>query len=237
MKKILLFLITVFSVNCLALENDLSPEEREAFYQRYQKRDFKYEGSYGNHLNQYSSVSEYEQERNKSFQIQNNILPENYKQDDFWSAPRRIYVQRTGRNGKKEVAEIIYYKNGRLDPQQYWLASYMLRDDVSRKMVYVDPKLLDLMAAIQAWLVYFGNNNPIIIHSGFRTVEHNSRLKGAGSNSMHLYGRAIDFRVEGVTVSQLSRLVAYFRAGGIGIYQEGKFVHMDTGGIRVWYGK
>lgn len=234
-KVITIFLSLFLGINAFA-QDDTSAEEREAFYQKYQKQ-YKYEGSYGSHLAPVVA-EDFTKEKQTPYQIQNDILPNQSKSqsNDFWSQPRRIYVQR-GTGAKKEVAEIFYYRNGKLDPQQYWLASYMLRDVVSNKMVYVDPKLLDLIAAVQAWLVYYGIKSPIIIHSGFRTVEHNKRLKQASDNSMHLYGKAIDFRVEGIKVSQLAKLVSYFQAGGIGIYQTGGFVHMDTGGIRVWYGK
>lgn len=224
--------VLLFSYNTFA-QDDMTPEQREEFYNKYQSRSYQYQGSYGEHLNQQLPKTEYQRELNSSYQIQNNILPQQ-KQDDFWSRPRRIYLKRAATG---EVAEIFYYRDGKIDPQQYWLASYMLRDHASKKMTYVDPKLLDLLAAVQAWLVYYGINNPIIIHSGFRTVEHNKRLKGSAQHSMHLYGKAVDFRVDGLSVKQLAQLASYFQAGGIGLYNERGFIHLDTGGIRVWYGK
>lgn len=226
-------------------DDDLVAKEREEFYQRYQKqKNYKYEGSYGGHLNE-SYVQEgnriipgtdYEKETKQPYRIQNNVLPEQYQYSNeaFWNQPRRIYLKRKSTG---EVAEIFYYRNGQLDPQQYWLASYMLRDVSSKKMVYMDPKLLDLIAAVQAWLVYYGIHSPIIINSGYRTPEYNRTLRGAARESMHTYGKAIDFRVDGLTVAQISRIVAFFQAGGIGIYKNGGFIHMDTGGVRVWYGK
>lgn len=213
--------------------NDMTPQQRDEFYNKYQSKAYKYEGSYGSHLNQQMPGDEYKKELNSSYTIKNNILP-GQASGDFWSRPRRIYLKRA-QSG--EVAEIFYYKDGKIDPQQYWLASYMLRDYQSKKMTYVDPKLLDLLAAVQAWIVYYGNNNPIVINSGFRTVEYNKKLKGSATNSMHLYGKAVDFKVEGLTVKQLAAIASYFKAGGIGMYYESGFLHMDTGGIRVWYGK
>lgn len=242
-KKISLIALSLFSLMVFA--NDMSPAEREAFYKKYQeKKTYSYQGSVGQHLNQGydsngsipSGSSDYEKDTRQPYKIQNNVLPEAYQKnsDDFWNKPRRIYVKRASTG---EVAEIFYYRNGRLDPQQYWLASYMLRDVTSKKMVYVDPKLLDLIAAVQAWLVYYGIHSPIIIQSGYRTPEYNKTLKGAARESMHLYGKAIDFRVDGLSVAQLSKIVSFFQAGGVGIYKRGGFVHMDTGGIRVWHGK
>lgn len=241
--KISLIVFSLFASSVYA--DNMTPAEREAFYQKYQqKKTYDYQGSVGSHLNQgyqqngtiQPGSTDYEQDTKKSYQIQNNVLPENYQKNtnDFWNKPRRIYVKRASTG---EVAEIFYYRNGKLDPQQYWLASYMLRDVYSKKMVYVDPKLLDLIAAVQAWLVYYGIHSPIIIQSGYRTPEYNRTLKGAARESMHLYGKAIDFRVDGLSVSQLSKIVSFFKAGGVGIYKRNGFVHMDTGGIRVWHGK
>lgn len=218
--------------SAMASNYEMTPEEREAFYNKYQSKSYKYQGSHGDHLNHRNQTSEYNKELNNSYKIENNILPS--QAGDFWSKPRRIYLKRAQTG---EVAEIFYYRDGKIDSQQYWLASYMLRDVHSKKMAYVDPRLLDLLAAVQAWIVYYGNNNPIIINSGFRTVEYNNRLKGSAKNSMHLYGKAVDFRVEGLTVKQLAALASYFKAGGIGMYYKSGFLHMDTGGIRVWYGK
>ena len=232
LKYIATCLIIVLSQGVMA-QDDMTPEQREDFYKKYQSKSYQYQGSYGKHLNQQLPQGEYQKELNQSYRIENNILPQQKSQDDFWSKPRRIYLKRAISG---EVAEIFYYRDGKIDPQQYWLASYMLRDYSSKKMTYVDPKLLDLLAAVQAWLVYYGINNPIIIHSGFRTVEYNNRLKGSAKNSMHLYGKAVDFRVDGLSVKQLARLASYFQAGGIGLYNEQGFIHLDTGGIRVWYG-
>lgn len=228
----LFFLALAFNQNAVA-QNDMTPEQREEFYNKYQSKSYQYQGTYGEHLNQQNPKTDYQKELNQSYTIQNNILPQKGAQDDFWSRPRRIYLKRAATG---EVAEIFYYRNGKIDSQQYWLASYMLRDQKSKKMTYVDPKLLDLLAAVQAWLVYYGINNPIIVHSGFRTLAYNRTLTGSAKNSMHLYGKAVDFRVDGLSVKQLATLASYFKAGGIGLYNESGFIHLDTGGIRVWYG-
>ncbi len=182
-----------------------------------------------------ASPVDYMKELSSSYQIENDILPHSKKEkDDFWAKPRRIFLKReyTG-----EQSEIYYYSNGKLDPQQYWLASYLLRDIRQKKMVYVDPKLLDLICAVQAWLVYYGNDQPLSVLSGFRTLKSNSSLEGAAKNSMHLYGKAIDFRVTGLKIKELASIADQFNAGGIGLYPSSNFLHLDTGGVRKWVGR
>lgn len=177
---------------------------------------------------------DYKKELNDNSRIENEILPFSGKErDDFWSKPRRIFLKRE-RTG--EQSELYYHSNGQLNQKQYWMASYLLRDVEQKKMVYVDPKLLDLMCAVQAWLVYSGNSNPLSIVSGFRTQRTNNGLEGAAKNSMHLYGKALDFRVSGLKITSLASIADQFNAGGIGLYPSSNFLHLDTGGVRKWYG-
>lgn len=198
----------------------MSEEEKQKDYERY-RRNYKYEP--------------FSQERSSNYRIENNILPQSaQKQEDFWSRPRRIFLHRQDTG---EQSEIFYFHDGVLNQQQYWLASYLLRDVGQKKMVYMDPKLLDLVCAVQAWLVYYGINSPIVVTSGFRTLATNSNLEGAAKNSMHLYGKALDFRVPGLDVKSIATIAAQFRAGGIGLYPSRNFLHLDTGGVRVWIKK
>ena len=166
----------------------------------------------------------------QNYQIQNNILPQN-QQQDFWAMPRRVYLKRRDTG---ECADMYYYANGQVNFQDYKTACYLLRDIHQNQMVGMDVRLLDLMCAVQAWLIHYGFTGPILVNSGFRTLKTNSGLEGAAKNSMHLYGRAIDFTVPGLPPASLALIAAQFRAGGIGIYPNQNFVHLDTGGVRVW---
>lgn len=118
--------------------------------------------------------------------------------------------------------------------QDYKTACYLLRDVQQNKLASIDLRLLDLICAVQAWLKHYGYNSPIMVNSGFRTVKTNLSLEGAAKNSMHLYGRAIDFSIPNLPPFELAKIAAQFRAGGIGIYPNQNFIHLDTGGVRVW---
>ena len=77
-------------------------------------------------------------------------------------------------------------------------------------------------------LRYECGNKPMIITSGYRTPSHNKRVGGA-SNSQHIYGRAADIKVRGVSPSTVySKADKIFSRGGVGKYST--FTHVDTRG-------
>ena len=51
-------------------------------------------------------------------------------------------------------------------------------------------------------------------------------------NSMHILGKAIDFSVPSLRMSQLARAVRNHAKGGAGVYDT--FVHLDSGPKRGW---
>jgi uncharacterized protein YcbK (DUF882 family) len=75
----------------------------------------------------------------------------------------------------------------------------------------------------------------IQITSGYRSPEHNAKVKGA-KNSMHIIGMAADIKVAGMTPKQVAevieRLIAEkkMKEGGIGIYKT--WVHYDHRGTK-----
>ena len=76
---------------------------------------------------------------------------------------------------------------------------------------------------------------PISITSGYRSPEHNAKVKGA-KDSQHVKGTAVDFKVQGLTPKQVSVIVeklikdGKIKQGGIGIYPS--WVHYDIRGIK-----
>lgn len=73
-------------------------------------------------------------------------------------------------------------------------------------------------------LRYRLGGKPIIINSGYRTPEHNRKVGGA-ANSQHLYGRAADIVVKGVSPSRVYQ-EADKLFNGVGKYPT--FTHVDT---------
>lgn len=96
-------------------------------------------------------------------------------------------------------------------------------------VVFVDSELVELL---QAMRTHFGQ--AVNVASGYRTPAHN-RAVGGAQNSQHLYGKAADIQIDGVTPEQAA---AYAEAlldgrGGIGIYppragRPSGWVHIDV---------
>ena len=74
-----------------------------------------------------------------------------------------------------------------------------------------------------------------IITSGYRNPKRNRRAGGV-RNSMHIYCKAVDIQIEGVSKWALAK---YLRSlpgrGGVGTYCRTKSVHVDTGSKRDWH--
>ena len=91
----------------------------------------------------------------------------------------------------------------------------------------VCPRLIEMLELLRAAL----GDNPVTITSGYRSPEHNRRVRGA-PNSRHVTGEAADIRVANKTPQEVydaaTRL--FPTAGGIGIYIRGGggWVHIDS---------
>ncbi len=77
----------------------------------------------------------------------------------------------------------------------------------------------------------------LIITSGYRAPEYNRRLRKGGAlaakASLHQYGMAVDFIMEGVSSERIWHHVRRMGFGGTGYYH-GKAVHVDVGPARFW---
>jgi len=79
----------------------------------------------------------------------------------------------------------------------------------------------------------------IIVLSGYRCPAHNARVEGA-ADSQHLLGQAADIVLWGVRLRQaynLAMTVPEFAGGGIGLYPERGFMHVDVRGREARWGK
>ena len=107
-------------------------------------------------------------------------------------------------------------------------------DDRARRP---DPSLVKLLYKVAD---HFGRQREVVLVSGYRSPEYNKlrtqQSRQVGKESLHMQGQAIDFRIQGVTITSLHRYVKKLRAGGVGFYADSQFVHMDTGQVRYWEG-
>lgn len=90
-----------------------------------------------------------------------------------------------------------------------------------------DPVFIDteLVAVLQKIREHFGK--PVTITSAYRTPSHNSK-EGGTTYSQHLYGKAADIKISGVTPKKVADYAKTLlkNYGGIGIY--GSFTHIDV---------
>jgi len=77
----------------------------------------------------------------------------------------------------------------------------------------------------------------LTITSGYRAPEYNAKLRKGGAlaakASLHQYGRAADFKLEGVPSKRVWEYVRGLKFGGTGYYH-GETVHVDVGPARFW---
>ncbi|WP_374442091.1 YcbK family protein [Stella sp.] len=128
-----------------------------------------------------------------------------------------------------------FWQDGRYVPETMRSITRMMRDHRANQVHKIDPKLIELLHAIQ---MRIGQNKPLEIVSGYRSPSTNEMLREAGygvaEHSYHMVGKAVDIRVPGYRVSQLSRMAKAMRRGGVGTYGSGNFLHIDTGPVRYW---
>ena len=91
----------------------------------------------------------------------------------------------------------------------------------------------DLVAVLQKIRSHFGK--PVTITSAYRTPPHNSR-EGGTTYSQHLYGKAADIKISGVTPKKVAEYAeTLLPEGGIGIYNT--FTHIDVRSVKSrWQG-
>lgn len=68
---------------------------------------------------------------------------------------------------------------------------------------------------------------PVYISSGVRCQAHNDELRGSAKNSRHLYGKAMDYRVEGQTSAQVLTFVQTLPIRYAYAIDD-RYVHMDV---------
>ncbi len=126
------------------------------------------------------------------------------------------------------------------DGRQYQLTelqkiNHLCRDFRQNEAYNMDKTLFDQISAIQQII---GCDNQVQIISGFRSPATNKMLsqrsEGVAKKSLHMLGKAIDFRIEGVPLSDVRKAALSLKTGGVGYYPNSNFVHIDSGRFRTW---
>lgn len=136
--------------------------------------------------------------------------------------------------GESQIRSTYWTPESGYDGEAYKEICWLLRDVQANKTFAMSPRLLDVLCGLQNWLGYNGVRQPIHVNSGYRTFATNARTEGSALNSRHLLGKAADITVPGVTLARLAGMASLFGKGGVGMYLNKGFVHVDTGDERVW---
>jgi uncharacterized protein YcbK (DUF882 family) len=135
----------------------------------------------------------------------------------------------------KEHFDSSYWMNGEYIPEAVKSLEHMFRDHYNGRERSIDPKLLDLLYYIQKKT---GINEPFHLISGYRSPDTNARLRnrkrGVAKRSLHMYGKAADIRLPGLSLKKLRRAAYELKVGGVGYYPRSNFVHVDVGPVRYW---
>ena len=92
------------------------------------------------------------------------------------------------------------------------------------------PELVKLLVEVER---HYGRR--LVVTSGYRTLKHNRRIRGA-RRSLHMNCAAADIQVPDVGKSSLARYVRSIPGrGGVGLYCRSGSVHVDIGSKRQWY--
>ena len=92
------------------------------------------------------------------------------------------------------------------------------------------PELMRILASVER---KYGKK--VIVTSGYRSPKSNRRAGGA-RNSTHIYCKAADIQVDGVSKWDLAKYLRSVKGrGGVGTYCRTKSVHIDVGTQRDWH--
>jgi hypothetical protein len=112
-----------------------------------------------------------------------------------------------------------------------------LRDHFTNEHAAMSPRLVPIVVAAAASF----HSDIVDVVSAFRHPKYNLILRKKGHqvarDSQHSHGNAIDFYLPKVPTAALHAWAKAQKLGGVGLYPDSGFIHMDVGPIRNWSGE
>ncbi|MFT6986437.1 MAG: hypothetical protein ACJAT7_002272 [Psychromonas sp.] len=134
-----------------------------------------------------------------------------------------------------EILQTEYFDGTSYQVSEFQKINQICRDFRQNESIAMDKDLFDQLSKIQQLI---GCDTQVQIISGYRSAATNKMLrgksKGVAKKSLHMLGKAIDFRLEGVPLADVKKAALSLKNGGVGYYPESDFVHIDTGHFRTW---
>lgn len=147
--------------------------------------------------------------------------------------PSKMIALQNPHTGDK--LRLTYFERGLYIEDALQEIDYVLRDYHTGAIHPIDPALLDQLYELKLRL---GVSRPFNIISGYRSPETNANLRrhsdGVARNSLHMQGRAVDIRLDGMSARHIRDAALSMGRGGVGYYSASNFVHIDTGDVRTW---
>ena len=145
----------------------------------------------------------------------------------------KLYHQHTN-----EKINVTFWRNGWFDHSAFEEINHFFRDWHDDKTKQIDPYLIELLYNINE---SSGGGRELVLLSGYRTPNTNEKLVNhpryrAAKNSLHMFGRAVDFYIPKFKLSSTRSIARKISKGGVGYYPSKSFVHVDTGQVRYWTG-
>ena len=126
-------------------------------------------------------------------------------------------------------------KGEHYDPEALEKINNILRDHRNGEIHPIDPKLMDYLYDL---LTEVRNHGEVHIISGYQSPKTNKKLrkrsKKVAAGSLHMQGRALDFRLPGTDTAILRDTALAMKRGGVGYYKKSDFIQIDTGRARFW---
>jgi len=145
---------------------------------------------------------------------------------------RRIGIRRVQTG---ESFHGVYWRDGRYEREALRRLDELMRDPGMQEATPMDPRLFDVMHAVQTRL---GTEEAWEVISGYRAPETNaaraSQSRRVSRVSLHMSGMAADCRLPGRDSLGIARVAAEMQLGGVGLYRRDGFVHLDCGPARRW---
>jgi uncharacterized protein YcbK (DUF882 family) len=143
----------------------------------------------------------------------------------------RMFHTHTG-----ERIDIVYRKGETYFPEAIAELDHFLRDHRTGDVHAYDPRLFDLLTALEKQV---GEPGAVIdVICGYRTPWSNAFLRehtaGVALHSLHMEAEAIDIRIPGMSTLTLRNAALALHLGGVGYYPRSDFVHVDVGRVRQW---
>jgi uncharacterized protein YcbK (DUF882 family) len=136
----------------------------------------------------------------------------------------------------EEKLTVTYRKeSGDYDAEALKALNWILRCHYTNLVANIDIAVLEIVNLVGR---IAGGDRMIHVISGFRSSAYNQLLAreghGVAKHSLHMLGKAIDFRIPAVDLFNIRETAMKLHLGGVGYYPKSDFVHLDSGRFRFW---